>query len=363
MTIEHNTGLGKEVAEIYMRENIPYAVQFELTSRCNLKCRHCYMDIEKDYSSELSTEEVIGIIDQLVDIGTFYLGFTGGEIFTRKDLFEIAGYAKKKGFFISFMTNGTLIEPELMEKIEELRPIKFEISLYGATPKTHDYITRVKGSFESTIAAIEGLVRHGITVTTKTSLMNLNVHESDDIKALCERLGVICKLTPGMTPLRDGSLDPLKYDLSFEDMDSYLSADNFSLTYLAERVEKDPKDRFKCKAGKAICGISSSGIVFPCVTMPMPVGDLRKKSLKEIWHTDPDDKLKRLRDTTIDDLPMCSRCDLAEFCIRCPGVIYLETGDFTGATQNTCKYAQWRRHLKDIEGVTVMQSTGSESTF
>ncbi|MDY6932298.1 MAG: radical SAM protein, partial [Halobacteriota archaeon] len=223
MTIEHHTGLGKEVADVYMRKNIPYAVQFELTSRCNLKCRHCYMDIEKDYSSELSTEEVFGIIDQLVDIGTFYLGFTGGEIFTRKDLFEIAEYAKKKGFFLTFMTNGTLIKSEIIEEIEKFKPIKFEISLYGATPETHDYITRVKGSFESTIAAIEDLVRHDITVITKTSLMNLNVHESEDIKALCEHLGVICKLTPGMTPLRDGSIDTYKYDLTFEDVNSHLS--------------------------------------------------------------------------------------------------------------------------------------------
>ncbi|MDY6865827.1 MAG: radical SAM protein [Halobacteriota archaeon] len=353
MTIEYHTGLGKEVADVYMRKNIPYAVQFELTSRCNLKCRHCYMDIEKDYCSELSTEEVIGIIDQLVDIGTFYLGFTGGEIFTRKDLFEITEYANKKGFFITFMTNGTLIKPEFIEEIEKLGPIKFEISLYGATPETHDYITRVKGSFESTIAAIEGLVQHGINVTTKTSLMNLNVHESGDIKALCDRLGVFCKLTPGMTPHRDGSLDPLKYDLSFEDMDTYLSADDFSLTYLTEERDNDPKKRFKCKAGKAICAISSSGIVFPCAAMPMAVGDLRKKNLKEIWHTDPNDDLKRLRDITSEDLPKCSRCDLAEFCIRCPGVIYLETGDFTGASENTCKYAQWRKHLKDTKDITV----------
>lgn len=320
------------------------------------------MDINSDSSSELSTEEIIDIIDQLVDMGTFYLGFTGGEIFTRKDLFEIAEYANKKGFFITFMTNGTLIKPEFMEEIKKLGSIKFEISLYGATPETHDYITRVKGSFASTIAAIEGLVQHGITVTSKTPLMNLNVHESQDIKALCDRLGVVCKLNPGMTPHRDGSLDPLKYDISFEEMDSYLSADDFSLTYLTEEREINSKKRFKCSAGKTGCGISSSGIVFPCAAMPMAVGDLRKNNLNEIWHTDPNDDLKRLRDITSEDLPKCSRCDLAEFCIRCPGVIYLETCDFTGASENTCKYAQWRKHLKDTKDITVMQSTGSGSS-
>ena len=106
MAIEYSTSLGERLVETCVRENIPYAVQIELTSKCNLKCRHCFM--VKDKGVELSSEEIMAIIDQLVDMGTFYLAFTGGEIFTREDLFEIARHAKRKGFFLTFMTNGTL---------------------------------------------------------------------------------------------------------------------------------------------------------------------------------------------------------------------------------------------------------------
>ncbi|MCK4732770.1 MAG: radical SAM protein [Methanophagales archaeon] len=346
MSVEYSTSLGQQLVETCVRENIPYAVQIELTSKCNLKCRHCFM--VKDKGVELSSEEVMDIIDQLVDMGTFYLAFTGGEIFTREDLFEIARYAKRKGFFLTFMTNGTLITAENMEEIKKLKPmIKFEISLYGATAKTHDYITQVDGSFERTTVAIKELIAQGIEVTVKTLLMNLNIHESGAIKALCEQLGAHPRISPGIAPMKNGSLEPLQYDLSFEDMGTYLSAHDFDLGYLLEKGEKDPVHRFNCKAGKAACSVSPSGIVYPCVMMPIEVGNLREKSFKEIWHTEPSNELKRLRTLTSDDLPTCSKCDLAPFCIRCPGVVYLETGDIVGASASACRYAQWRERSQN----------------
>ena len=345
MAIEYSTSLGERLVETCVRENIPYAVQIELTSKCNLKCRHCFM--VKDDGIELSSEEIMDIIDQLVDMGTFYLAFTGGEIFTREDLFDIARYASKKGFFLTFMTNGTLITAEEIEEIKKLKPVKFEISLYGATAKTHDYVTQVKGSFERTVAAIKELVELGIEVTVKTVLMNLNIHESGEIKALCEQLGAHHRISPGVAPMKNGSFEPLQYDLSFEDMGMYLSAEDFDLSYLLEKGEKDPAHRFNCKAGKATCSISPSGIVYPCVMMPIAVGDLREKSFKEIWHTEPSYELKRLRNLTSADLPTCSTCELAPFCIRCPGVVYLETGDIIGASPSACRYAQWRRYSQN----------------
>ncbi len=358
MSVEYSTTLGEQLVSTCVRENIPYAVQMELTTNCNLNCRHCFM--VNDNGVELSSEEVMDIIDQLVDMGTFYLAFTGGEIFTRDDLFDIAKYASRKGFFLTFMTNGTLITPEKIEEIKKLKPIKFEISLYGATAKTHDYVTQVEGSFERSVAAITELVKLGIEVTVKTMLMNLNIHESGAIKALCEQLGVHPRINPGIAPKKNGSLEPLQYDLSFEDMETYLSAHDFDLSYLLARREKDPEHEFSCKAGKAACSISPSGIVCPCVMMPIAVGNLRENSFKEIWHTEPSHELKRLRSLTSADLPLCPKCELAQYCIRCPGVVYLETGDLIGASPSACRYAQWRKLSQTQKGVMVMQSTGFE---
>jgi len=345
--------LVEEVVNRYVERCIPYAVMFELTYGCNLKCRHCY--VTGDDGVELSSDEIKDILDQLAEMGAIFLAFTGGEIFTREDLFEIAWYAKKKGFLLTFMTNGTLITPERIKEIEKLKPVKFEFSLYGATAETHDYITRVDGSFKRTIDAIRGLTRDGIEVTVKTILTNSNIREYSEMEALARELGVHLRMDPGLSPRRDGSPEPLQYDLSFEEMAKYLPEDEgeLMLSYLSE---KQSSRRFICKAGKAGCCITPSGIVYPCVMMPIAVGDLREKSFKDIWHKNPAYELKRLRSLRSEDMTTCNTCDLAPYCIRCPGVVYLETGDLVGASPSACRYAEWRRYSRSY---MVMQSTDS----
>ena len=338
MTTKPHLHLAEQVVKTCVEKCIPYAVQFELTSKCNLSCKHCFM--ADDDAAELSSEEIKCIIDQLVEMGTFFLAFTGGEIFTRDDLFDIARYAKEKGFFMTFMTNATLITSDHINEIKKLKPIKFEISLYGATAKTHDHITNVDGSFKRTLTAIEALIEAEIEVLIKTPLMNLNIKEADEIAAFVEDLGGAHRMNPGIAPTQDGSLDPLQYDISNEDMIIYLSEHDFDLSYL---LDMDPLNRFSCKAGKAACCITPDGIVYPCVMMSIPVGDLREKSFKEIWHLQPVSELNRLRTLTSKDLTTCHTCDLTSYCVRCPGVTYLETGDLVGSSQSACRYALWRK--------------------
>ncbi len=339
--------LVEQVVNKCVKSCIPYAVMFELTYRCNLSCRHCLITGDNgNNGAELSTEEIKGIIDQLVEMRTFFLAFTGGEIFLREDLFEIARHAKKRGFLLTLMTNGTLLTPEMIKEIKKMKPVKFEVSLYGASAKTHDHITGVDGSFERTVEAVKGLTEAGINVTTKSVLMNLNIREYEDMKALSEKLGAYPRINPGLLPKKDGSLQPLQYDLSFDEMEKYLPKDNddILLDYLSEH--KDASDRLTCKAGKSGCSISPDGSVYPCILMPIKVGSLRKNSLKEIWHIQPDENLKRLRALTSADVSTCYRCDLVQYCIRCPGTAYLETGSLLGASPSACRYAKWRKYCK-----------------
>ncbi|MCK4731722.1 MAG: hypothetical protein KAT65_04610 [Methanophagales archaeon] len=63
------------------------------------------------------------------------------------------------------------------------------------------------------------------------------------------------------------------------------------------------------------------------------------------------------------DLPTCSQCDLARFCLRCPGIVYLETSYLVGASPSACRYAQWRQYSKNLNDVMVIPSTGSKLPF
>lgn len=326
---------------------IPLVVQIELTYNCNLTCRHC--NVVRKGDDELSTDEVKDIIDQLKEMGTFFLAFTGGEIFTRNDFLEIAWYAKRRGFILIFMTNATMITPEKMKEIKKIKPRNFEISLLGATPKTHDYITKADGSFQRTVDAIKELTGEGIDVTTKTALMSLNIREYEDIKALSKKLGAVPQVSPGITPKKDGSLEPQEYELSFEDLERYLPESPSDPTYFL-RWESDASKSRICNAGRSSCSIAPNGDVFPCVLLPIKVGNLKRQSFKEIWHTHPSDSLKRLRKLTEKDLKECSGCDLMDVCHRCAGVAYLEKGDSTASSPSACRLAAFKKSLLGKKG-------------
>ncbi|MEE8076597.1 MAG: radical SAM protein, partial [Candidatus Binatia bacterium] len=127
-------------------QRIPVKATIELTYGCNLRCVHCFNPTHKA-KGELSTQDFYRIIDQLAQKGCFVITFTGGEMFMRKDTFEILTYAKKKGFAVILFTNATLITPERADQIQALQPLRVEISIYGATPETYERVTQIPGSF------------------------------------------------------------------------------------------------------------------------------------------------------------------------------------------------------------------------
>jgi len=343
--MSNNKTIMKRLEKVCTEQFIPLYAIFELTYKCNLRCRHCYAP--KDCNDELSFGEIESILDQLVEIGTFNLIFTGGEILERKDFFDTAKAAKSRGFFMTFMTNGTLIAPEYADEIAKLKPIGVEISLYGACADTHDYVTKKPGSFIHTIDAIKLLRERNIVVLTKTVLMRSNFNERKEIEALSKDLDAIPKINVGIIPTKDGSLIPLKHDLSVEDLEIYFASENRLPDSSTPDTER--KQRITCKAGKAVCCISPDGEVSPCLLMPAKLGNLRQQTMKEIWHQEHNDFLNKIRSLTAYKSSPCLSCDLLKFCNRCPGLAYSETGDPFGCSPSACQYAK-RRALKSSEG-------------
>jgi len=316
---------------------IPFQVSLEVTYRCNLSCKHCYIDVPA--GEELSFTELKHILDQLAEAGTMYLMFTGGEALLRPDFFDIAFYARERGFMVMLLTNGTLVTPGVARKIQRLEPISVGISLHGATPATHDGITGVPGSFAATIRAVELLKDLGVPVSLHTLLMDSNIQEAEEIRSLVQKLGVYHLFGYEFIPARSGSLAPYHYEADPTELCHFIND---------ERVKGgDTKSGVNsvCKAGRGICSISPAGDVFPCLLMPMKVGNLRKASFTEIWQTSPIPELTHLRSITWQDLSGCQECKLTEFCRKCMGVAFAETGKLTEPAPNTCRNAALKREF------------------
>ena len=117
------------------------------------------------------------MLDELVEMGCFWLLYTGGEIFARKDFLEIYTYAKKKGFLITLFTNGTIINEQIADYLAEWPPFAIEITLYGRTRETYEALTAIPGSYDRCLRGIKLLKERGLPLKLKTVATSINKHE------------------------------------------------------------------------------------------------------------------------------------------------------------------------------------------
>src|ERR1700746_3085583 len=102
------SGLLQELTAKALASNVPLSVQLDLTYRCNERCVHCYLD--HDDHGEMTTAEIKHLLDEMAEAGVFILSLSGGEIFLRKDFFEILEYARmERQFCVKLKTNAIMI--------------------------------------------------------------------------------------------------------------------------------------------------------------------------------------------------------------------------------------------------------------
>lgn len=319
------------------------SAHWELTYRCNEKCVMCYLDVfapGAHVPGELTTRECLEIVDQLAELGVLNLTLSGGEILVRRDLFEIAEYARSKRFLLRLFTNGILIKPEIADRIANLHPYAVEISLYSTHPELHDQITRLKHSWELTTRAVRLLRERDIRVVLKTPLMRENVRELDALRALARELGAQFKYDPTITPKDSGSLEPLKHRLTQEDL----------VWLFRQQVEPEAWVNRRIAPNQGTCGIALNAVaidpygnVFPCLQTRRNAGNLRQKSLRSIWQESP--VWQELSHLTLDELPVCRTCELRNLCVRCHGLAQAEDGDLTAPALVNCREALARRQV------------------
>src|SRR5271168_3603936 len=107
-----------EMADKALALNIPLSVQVDLTYRCNERCVHCYLD-HNDHG-EMTTAEIKHLLDEMAEAGVFILTLSGGEIFLRKDFFDILEHARRLMFCVKLKTNAVLIREKEARRLKDL---------------------------------------------------------------------------------------------------------------------------------------------------------------------------------------------------------------------------------------------------
>jgi radical SAM protein with 4Fe4S-binding SPASM domain len=332
------SGLLEELHAKALAKNVPFSVQIDLTYRCNERCVHCYLD-HNDHG-EMTTEEIKRVLAEMADAGVFVMTFSGGEIFLRKDFFEILEYARYElHFCVKLKTNAIMIREQEAARLREIGVESIQISIYSHRPEVHDAITLVSGSLKRSIAAAKFLKSQGLRVIFANVLMVQNMRDYPEVRALAEELGVECTIDPTVTPMMDGDRSVLALGVGnqglhevFRDQNLVGNVDEFCA--IPDPADEDSLLALPCSAGHTSCYVSPYGDVYPCVQFPLPTGNVRKQRFIDIWRDS--DKMKEVRAIRLKDLTTCTSCSHVGSCSRCPGLAYME-GNMRGPSSQDCE--------------------------
>ncbi len=165
-------------------------VVWNMGRRCNLKCIHCYAqsrDIE--YKDELTTQQGKELIDDLAQFGSPVILFSGGEPTMRKDLPELAMYARDKGMRAVISTNGTLIDEKMAKVLKDIGLSYVGVSLDGMR-ETNDMFRGVPGAFDAALQGMRNCKKEGIKVGLRFTINKKNAQDIPAIFDLLEKEGI-----------------------------------------------------------------------------------------------------------------------------------------------------------------------------
>jgi radical SAM protein with 4Fe4S-binding SPASM domain len=327
----------QEMSDRALRLGVPLSVQLDLTYRCNEQCVHCYLD--HDDHGEMTTAEIKRLLKEMAEAGVFILTLSGGEIFMRKDFFEILECARDLTFCIKLKTNAVLIREVQAARLRDLGVESIQVSIYSHRPEVHDAITKVPGSLLRSIKAIRFLKSQGLKVIIANVLMTENMYDYQGVRALADELGTECTLDPTVTPKMDGDRSILALNAGesalrrlFRDETLVGNADEFCAPPPAP--DEDSMDSLPCSAGHTAAYVSPYGEFYPCVQFPLSCGNVRQQRFIDIWRDS--EQLKEVRSIRLRDLSSCSRCAHGSTCTRCPGLAFME-GNMRGPSTADCE--------------------------
>ncbi len=328
---------------VELSKSLKPVVVWNITKACNLKCVHCYASADSSTSGELTTEECKAVIDDLAEMKVPLILFSGGEPLLRKDIFELASYAKEKGLKIALSTNGTLVSPEVADSLKEAGFEYVGVSIDGMKD-TNDKFRGVEGAFER---AFEGLINAkeaGLLTGIRFTVTKFNIK---DIPAVVDLLAeneiprfCLYHLVPS------GRAD-FSYDISLKERRELLDwlfdkaielhdegckteiltvdnpCDGVYVCLKLKEIDEELaikafeflKFRGGDRSGAQLANIDMFGDVHPNqFWWDHTCGNVREDRFSEIWLNPKDELLIKLRNKTKYLRGRCGRCAYRQFC-------------------------------------------------
>ncbi len=310
---------------------------FCLTERCNLQCPHCLV-VPPDEESTLSVHEITGVLKQLEEMGVFLLSFTGGEPVLYPFLKEIVAAAANRKFLVKLKTNAALLGKDTVTALFDAGLSQMDISLYSDQPAEHNEFVKMTNAWENVMMVAETFHNLGGSVKIAITALNWNQSRLPGLIELCENADFTYSITTPIYCRNDGDMGPTDLKMSAPSLEKLLDDERLLDKDNLRKFGNPPPDRSLCKAGLDNPIIMPNGDVKLCQRLPWAIGNVLEKPIREIW--DESEKRKWFTGLRWKDLPVCSECDIAWACARCPATALLEEGDILAASESDCQLAR-----------------------
>lgn len=308
-------------------------LQFHITGRCNLRCKHCYR-VEGD-AEPLSYKDVIAVIEQYKELRQNYnklhrikkrghINLTGGEPFIRKDIKEILSYMgeNRKYFSYGILSNGSFLDDELIALLKKTNVAFVQLSLDGKK-EMHDEL-RAPGDYDRVLSTAERLEKSGIKTYISFTANQKNFRDLPHIAKKCRKRRITKLWSDRIVPIGNG--EELKElvitaDLLKKYVKTLKKAQGNWFTRLYYPKTQVTMNRalqflyskgsyYSCSAGNSLITVDEFGNVMPCRRMPISCGNIKDSSLWEIYQNH-----EIFRDLRIERIPSeCSHCQYAIWC-------------------------------------------------
>ena len=331
-------------------------LDIELTERCNNDCIHCYINQSADDADcigrELSFRGIADCLLQAAALGCLTVRFTGGEPLLREDFADIYRFARKLGFRVSLLTNGTLITPELVKLFSEIPPLMpVEITLYGMSPESEARVTRSATSFKAAKRGRLLLAERRVPFLLKWTALPANRDDLDLFEYLAGG-GNPDAPPPSVTTVLD--LRARRDNPQTNDRIQALRlTPEERLSILTRRPEQFMREKAGCVTGKPPvngrlfeCGAGQGGCIDAygrfqmCISLRHPdtVYDLSTGSMKDALTRFFPEVRKRTA-TNPAYLERCARCEIKRLCSQCPAKSWMEHGTLDTPVEYLCECA------------------------
>ena len=349
-----------EFYSLMSRENhTPYYGTFELTPRCNMNCKMCYIRMTpeemKSVGTELTADEWLRIGKEAVDKGMMHVLLTGGEAVLHPEFKKIYLGLRQMGLFVAVNTNATVLNDDWIRFFSDNLPSQMNITVYGGSNETYDRLCCNPKGFDQLKTAVEKLLDNKIRIRLNCVISKQNIEDIKNIFDFGRKYGLKITSTAYCFPpvRKEGIENPILNRFSAKDAAKariklhweiindkeifYQHATQMLdcpgvIDSLERSCVDEVGDKVLCAAGRSNFWITWDGRMLPCGMIPDYSVPIKNVPFVDAWNdiVEYTDNIRLASE--------CKSCPKKDICSPCAAKIKAETGVYDCKPQYLCDY-------------------------